>query len=105
VSPVPVKAARDMGADFVIAVDISDQPRYGSTKSTIDVLLQTFAIMGQSIGRYELRNADVVIRPQTLGIKATDFQDRHLAVLEGERAVAAVLPEIKAKLAILREGR
>ena len=26
VSPVPVKAARDMGADFVIAVDISDQP-------------------------------------------------------------------------------
>ena len=105
VSPVPVKAARDMGADFVIAVDISDQPRHGSTKSTIDVLLQTFAIMGQSIGRYELRNADVVIRPQTLGIKATDFQDRHLAVLEGERAVAAVLPEIKAKLAILREGR
>jgi len=105
VSPVPVKAARDMGADFVIAVDISDQPRYGSTKSTIDVLLQTFAIMGQSIGRYELRGADVVIRPQTSGITSTGFQDRHLAVLEGEKAVAAVLPEIKAKLARLREGR
>jgi NTE family protein len=105
VSPVPVKAARDMGADFVIAVDISDQPRYGSTKSTIDVLLQTFAIMGQSIGRYELRGADVVIRPQTSGITSTGFQDRHLAVLEGEKAVAAMLPEIKAKLARLREGR
>ena len=105
VSPVPVKAARDMGADFVIAVDISDQPRHGSTKSTIDVLLQTFAIMGQSIGRYELRGADVVIRPQTAGITSTGFQDRHLAVLEGERAVAAVLPEIKVKLARLREGR
>jgi NTE family protein len=105
VSPVPVKAARDMGADFVIAVDISDQPQYGSTKSTIDVLLQTFAVMGQSIARYELRDADVVIRPQTSSLKATDFQDRHLAVLEGEKAVAAVLPEIKAKLAKLREGR
>jgi NTE family protein len=105
VSPVPVKAARDMGADFVIAVDISDQPQYGSTKSTIDVLLQTFAIMGQTIGRYELRDADVVIRPQTSGLKGTDFQDRHLAVLEGEKAVAAALPEIKAKLAKLREGR
>ena len=105
VSPVPVKAARDMGADFVIAVDISDQPKYGSTKSTIDVLLQTFAIMGQSIGRYELRDADVVIRPQTSAIKGTDFQDRHMAVLEGEKAVAAVLPEIKAKLARLRERR
>jgi NTE family protein len=105
VSPVPVKAARDMGADFVIAVDISDQPRYGSTKSTIDVLLQTFAIMGQSIGRYELRAADVVIRPQTSTLKATDFQDRHTAVLEGEKAVAVALPEIKAKLAKLRESR
>jgi NTE family protein len=105
VSPVPVKAARDMGADFVIAVDISDQPQYGSTKSTIDVLLQTFAIMGQTIGRYELRDADVVIRPQTSGLKGTDFQDRHLAVLEGEKAVAAALPEIKAKLAKLRAGR
>ena len=105
VSPVPVEAARDMGADFVIAVDISDQPQNGSTKSTIDVLLQTFALMGQSIGRYELRDADVVIRPQISGLKATDFQDRHMAVLEGEKAVAAALAEIKAKLAKLREGR
>jgi NTE family protein len=105
VSPLPVRAARDMGADFVIAVDISYKPQYGSTYSTIDVLLQTFAIMGQSIGRYELRDADVVIRPQMSGIRATDFQDRHLAVLEGEKAVAAVLPEIKEKLAKLREGR
>lgn len=105
VSPVPVEVARSMGADFVIAVNISDQPQYGSTKSTIDVLLQTFAIMGQSIGRYELRDADVVIRPQTTGLRAIDFQDRHLAVLEGEKAVAAVLPQLKAKLAKLREAR
>ncbi len=105
VSPVPVKAARDMGADFVIAVDISDQPKHGSTKSTVDVLLQTFAIMGQSIGRHELAGADVVIRPQLSAIKTTDFQDRHMAVLEGEKAVAAALPEIKAKLARLRERR
>ncbi len=103
VSPVPVRAARDMGADFVIAVDISDQPQHGSTKSTIDVLLQTFSIMGQTIGRYELRDADVVIRPATPGIKGTDFQDRHLAVLEGEKAVAAALPDLKARLARLRE--
>ena len=105
VSPVPVRVARDMGADFVIAVDISDQPQHGSTKSTIDVLLQTFSIMGQTIGRYELRDADVVIRPQTSGIKGTDFQDRHLAVLEGEKAVAVALADLKAKLAKLRERR
>jgi NTE family protein len=40
-----------------------------------------------------------------VGLKASNFQDRHMAVLEGERAVAAVLPEIKAKLAKLHDGR
>jgi NTE family protein len=105
VSPVPVQAARALGADFVIAVDISDNPRYGKTQSTIDVLLQAFAIMAQTISLKELPLADIVIRPQTLELRATDFQDRHLAVLEGEKAVAAVLVELKAKLAKLRESR
>ena len=103
VSPVPVRAAKGLGADFVIAVDISAKPQYGKTQSSIDVLLQTFAIMGQSISKYELAEADVVIRPQTAEIKAMDFQARHLAVLEGEKAVATVLPDLRAKLARLRE--
>ncbi len=105
VSPVPVRIARSLGADFVIAVDISARPQFGKTQSTIDVLLQTFSIMGQSISRQELLEADIVIRPNTPGIRATDFQDRHLAVMEGEKAVAAMLPELKAKLEKLRESR
>lgn len=104
VSPVPVRAARALGADFVIAVDISARPQLGKTQSTVAVLLQTFAIMGQSLGRFELAEADVVIRPDPK-LSATDFNDKHLAVLEGEKAVAAVLPELKAKLAKARESR
>jgi NTE family protein len=102
VSPVPVRIARGLGADFVIAVDISAQPRYGKTQSTVDVLLQTFTIMAQVIARRELPEADIVIRPNTLELSATDFQSRHLAVLEGEKAVAAALPGLKARLAKLR---
>lgn len=102
VSPVPVRIARGLGADFVIAVDISAQPKYGKTQSTIDVMLQTFTIMAQAIARRELPEADIVISPYTPELSATDFQDRHLAVLEGEKAVAAVLPALKAKLAKLR---
>lgn len=99
VSPVPVGVARRLGADFVIAVDISARPQYGKTQSTPDVLLQTFTIMSRVVARNELAHADVVIRPNMSGLSATDFQDRNLAVLEGEKAAAAALPEIKAKLA------
>jgi len=32
-------------------------------------------------------------------VSSTDFADRNLAILEGEKAAAAVMPELKAKLA------
>jgi NTE family protein len=102
VSPVPVSAARALGADFVIAVNISNLPQNNRTDSTLEVLMQTFDIMSQTINRYELLNADVVIRPVTREIAQGNLEGRHLAILEGEKAVAAILPELKAKLEKLR---
>ncbi len=102
-SPVPVRVARSMGADFVIAVDISAQPQYGRTESSIEVWLQAFAIMQQSISRNELGEANVVVRPSLPDVKRTDFQDRNIAILAGEQALAAVLPELKSKLTVLRD--
>jgi len=99
VSPVPVKVARAMGADIVIAVDISAKPKFGKVTGSLDMLLQTFAIMGQSISNYELDFADVVLRPNNGPMKSADFQGRHLAILEGEREVAEKLPLIREKIA------
>jgi NTE family protein len=101
VAPVPVRIARSLGADIVIAVDISAQPREQKTASSFEMLLQTFAIMGQSILAHELKQADVVVRPNIGRISGTDFQSKHLAILEGERAAQAQVAAIKAKLAAL----
>ena len=101
-SPVPAQSARSMGADFVIAVDISNVSRREKLTGTLDVLLQTFSIMGHAISRHELEDADVVIRPQTATVSSTDFEGRHLAILEGEKAAAAIMPELKARLARAR---
>ncbi|MBU7576393.1 MAG: patatin-like phospholipase family protein, partial [Hydrogenophaga sp.] len=53
VAPVPVRYARDMGAEVVLAVDISSAPEGNSAVGSVQALLQTFAIMGQSIHRHE----------------------------------------------------
>lgn len=98
VSPVPVKVARSLGADIVIAVDISAKPRYAKTDGLLNVMLQTFAIMGQSISRQELATADVVIRPKIGGIGSADFEQKHLAILEGEKAAQEALPLIRNRL-------
>ena len=98
VSPVPVSFARKMGAEFVIAVNISAQPDAQPASSTFEVLLQTFAIMGQSLNQYELKQADVVIRPELATMKGNDFNGRGTAIIAGEKAALAVLSEIRQKL-------
>lgn len=105
-SPVPVKMARSLGADVVIAVDISSRPKYAKVSDSVDVLLQTFSIMGQTIGQYELAGADVVIRPDTGTIGSTDFEQKHQAIMEGEKAALAALPLIRSAIqrAAARQG-
>ncbi|MEB0138498.1 patatin-like phospholipase family protein [Undibacterium sp. CCC2.1] len=103
VAPVPVRFAREMGADLVIAVNISQAPEIQNGSSSIDILLQTVTIMGQSITQYELKLADVVIRPDLPGMKGSDFGGRNLAILAGERAAMAAMPELKQKIKALQE--
>ncbi|MRW88379.1 patatin-like phospholipase family protein [Duganella sp. FT80W] len=103
VAPVPVRFARDMGADFVIAVNISTQADVQATVSSLDVIMQTFSIMGQRINDYELREADIVITPPLGKMASNDFNGRNQAVLAGEQAAAQVMAQIKQKLEAKRK--
>ena len=105
VSPVPVDAARQLGADFVIAVDISTRPSGSNPQGMVNIVGQSITIMGQQLGAQELAHADVVIRPSVGGIGATDFEQKDQAILEGERAALAAIPAIRAKLAALAAAR
>jgi NTE family protein len=96
VSPVPVDAARKLGADIVVAVDISAQLErrvvFDGLSSAID---QSLIIMIRRLGEQELARADVVIRPKVGKIGVTDFDQKDKAILEGEKAVALALPAIR----------
>lgn len=98
VAPVPVRFAKEMGADFIIAVNISSATDGQKTASSLDVLMQTFSIMGQRLNHFELKDADIVITPALGTMGSSDFNGRNLAVLAGEQAAAAAMPQIKAKL-------
>ena len=98
VSPVPVRFARQMGADVVVAVDISSPPEGNAPDGSLQILLQTFAIMGKSINQYELAGADVVVRPSLAGLKSADFSSRQRAIEAGRAAMLAALPALRAKL-------
>ncbi len=99
-SPVPVRSAREMGADVIIAVDISQLPDGGDTSNALHMLLQTFSIMGRSINELELKEAEIVLRPKLPGVAGTDFTVRKKNIEAGRAAALAMLPEIKAKVAM-----
>lgn len=99
VSPVPIRYARQMGATFIIAVDVSTPPAGTASEGKFDVLMRTFDIMGQSIRAAELPQADIIIKPELGRITATDFESKQMAILQGERAALAAMPQIRDKLA------
>ena len=99
VSPIPVETARDLGADVVIAVDISARPMAGQTRSAWALLDQTINIMGQQAINRELPLADVVIKPMVLGVGTLELESKHQSLLEGERAAQAKLALIVAAIA------
>ena len=100
VSPVPVRVARALGADIVIAVDVTRQPaaakRLGDTASLVR---QSIVVMEHALAKNELAGADIVIRPDLRNVPSTDFGLRAEAIEAGERAALAALPKIRALIA------
>ncbi|NDG39713.1 MAG: patatin-like phospholipase family protein [Betaproteobacteria bacterium] len=101
VSPVPVRFARQMGAELVIAVDISSPPDGNATGDPFKMLLQTFSIMGKSINSLELKDADIVIRPPLAGVSSADFSARKRAIDAGREAAMAALLALRQRMLAL----
>ncbi|MDO4997182.1 MAG: patatin-like phospholipase family protein [Neisseria sp.] len=98
--PVPVSSARNLGANFVIAVDISARPEKNAAAGFFSYLDQTLNIMSVAALQSELSKANVVIKPQVLSLGAVGgFDQKKRAIALGEQAARAALPEIKRKLA------
>ena len=106
VSPVAVDGARKLGADVIIAVDISKEGDRAKPESTIDTIFQSLNIMYSKLASIQMSQADVVIRPKVGYIGSSDFSKRHEAILEGEKAALQALPLIRGILTQLQqEGR
>jgi NTE family protein len=95
-SPVPVNVAAEMGADIVIAVDITQQPKDNPMpEDIIDILKQSLRIMRQSILEHEIKSAQIVIRPDIGKLPDMDEAGKLNMIKTGENAAIAALPRIR----------
>ncbi len=109
-TPVPVEVVRNMGADFVIAVNVNPDvaDRMGkSSKQRVEarkepnifqIMMQSIYITTYSLARSSLEHADIVIEPDLSHIGAGDFNKARELITRGREAAEEALPEIKRKL-------
>jgi len=106
VKPLAVDVARTYGADVVIAVDISSGIDTVVPTSTMETIMKSIQIMYSKMSLAPISQADVVIKPVVGFVGSADFSQRNEAIMEGEKAALAAMPQINALLAKLRqEGR
>ncbi|MEI6206797.1 MAG: patatin-like phospholipase family protein [Desulfuromonadales bacterium] len=106
VKPLAVDVARQYGADVVIAVDISSGIDSVVPTTTMETILKSIQIMYSRMSQVPITQADVVIKPVVGFVGSADFSHRNEAIMEGEKAALAAMPQISALLEKLRrEGR
>ncbi len=99
IANIPVDVARNLGADLVIAVDVTSplRPR-GLLSQFWEVGDQIMGIMMQASNKEQLAKADVVIRPDLEGRLASDFSVLDTVILQGKTATDSVVGAIETKL-------
>jgi NTE family protein len=102
-TPVPVNVVKRMGADFIIAVNVTPTvtnrtQRLDKEPNIFHVMMQSIYITTYSVTRSSLEDADIVIEPDVAHIGAGDFQKAPELIKRGEQAARSAIPEIKRKL-------
>jgi NTE family protein len=107
IDPVPVNVLRDMGAKFIVAVNVLAEPqkrkplslskkgRMPGTRNILDTLIQSIYIMEYEIIKARVLKADVIISPDVSRIEAFEFHKGEETILAGYEAARKALPKLQ----------
>jgi NTE family protein len=109
VNPVPVSVQKGMGADFLIAVDVTPDNREraqyliehslsGKVPGILQVVMQSMYINSFQIARSFSKDADIILRPHLAHIGPSEFTRARECILEGELAAVDCMAQLKRRL-------
>ncbi len=105
VGHIPASAARMMGADIVIAVDINSQHLpIPQPTNLFTIMSQSLSIMGRTAVGYIHADAEVIVRPQIEHVRPDDLSKAAEMIAAGEEAARRVIPKIKRLLVPRKQG-
>jgi NTE family protein len=94
---VPTKTVRNLGADFVIAVDVNSEGAkfLGAPQTILGVFFQSAMLLLKTAASYQLNNADVVIRPAVGHLRWDEVGKSKEFIAAGEAATLAAIVDLK----------
>jgi NTE family protein len=109
IANVPVKEAKAMGPDIVIAVDVDERVNkmpLDDFRKVGSVSQRMIVLQLAEIDAPEISHADILIHPMVdgIGLISTKKSDARKAIKAGEDAARAALPAIRAKIAQYAQG-
>jgi NTE family protein len=101
-NPVPTSTARNMGADFVISVNVLPYKAVGDNRepNIFTIMMKAFYILDAKSIETSISGADAIIQPDVAMISFTDFQRVEECIEKGVEATQKAIPEIKRKLSL-----
>ncbi len=96
---VPIQPLRELGADFIIASDVSKILRRKlEYKNAIDILLRSDSITSKELRRIQLDKSDFIISPEIHQIDWWNFSKPENCIQKGEEAAQKLINELKKAL-------
>ncbi|HEY0323300.1 MAG TPA: patatin-like phospholipase family protein [Pyrinomonadaceae bacterium] len=97
VANVPAAAARSLGADVVIAVDVNAEGAkfLGPPQSAIGVIFQSMMVVQRTVSALQLQDADIVIRPRVGHIRWDEMKRADELITLGEEAARRTISRIQ----------
>jgi len=96
VDKIPVLPAFKLGADVVIAVDITkDLDSARDYRRGVDIMVRANSIKDATLVGFSRRMADLVIEPDVGKIHWADFGDFENCITRGDEAVTRAIPQIR----------
>jgi NTE family protein len=97
---LPVDAARALGADLVIAVDVLDGKPAAQPNNIFETLVQSIFLMARQSAGGKLKSADFVIRPKLGTAGLMDFSRKKELVALGMAAAEEIAPALRARIGV-----
>ena len=98
-SPLPVRVARLLGAQRVVAVDVTFDPAERPFRSIADAFWRSTLVMQRALAILEGMEADVLVSPQLPPEREISFANQDAIVESGAIAARDALPAIERMLA------